>query len=425
MFSYDAMLKDKLKQLKENGSYRYFLEVNKSAQHFPHFHYINIEGIQRSGVNWCSNDYLCMSTREEVIAKLGFVTHRSGSGSSGTRNISGTTIYHKELESTLAGWHKKEAALLFNGAYAANVTTLQTLARHIPGLIFISDERNHASIIEGMKGCKNQKMIFRHNDTDHLKEILSSLPLEQPKLVVFESVYSISGTVAPVKQIVQLAKQFNALTYVDEVHAVGLYGKTGAGIFERENLQDEIDILNGTLSKAIGVFGGYIAASATIVDFVRSFGSGFIFTTSLPPAVCSAANKSIQLIQQDHEWRSAFHQNVRLLRNTLSEYDVKFSPNDSHITAVPVGDADRCRQIAGELLSKQGVYLQPINYPTVPVGEECLRIIITARHQPKHVNHLAYSLNKIINGDNKTYREKFEAIAVATGDSEAEDRSDI
>lgn len=405
MFNYKSFLKEKLQELKDAGSYRYFLEVNKSAQHFPQFHYVNKDGIQRSAVNWCSNDYLCMSTKEEVIAKLGFVTHRSGTGSSGTRNISGTTIYHKELETTLAQWHKKEGALLFNGAYAANVTTLQTLARHIPGLIFISDEKNHASIIEGMRGCKNPKMIFRHNDTDHLTEILSSLPIDEPKLIVFESVYSISGTVAPVKNIIQLAKQYNALTYVDEVHAVGLYGETGAGVFEQENLQDEIDIINGTLSKAIGVFGGYIAASATIVDFIRSYGSGFIFTTSLPPAVCSAANRSIQVIQQDPGCRQEFHLNVLLLRKTLQEYGVKFTPNDSHITSVPVGNANRCREIAGDLLNKQAVYLQPINHPTVPIGEECLRIIITAKHQPKHINHLAFSLNKIINACPAVYHE--------------------
>ncbi len=397
MFPYDSFLRNKIQQLKDAGSYRYFLEVNKSAQHFPFFYYVDKEGIQRSAVNWCSNDYLCMSTKEEVIAKLGFVTHRSGTGSSGTRNISGTTVHHKELETTLAQWHKKEAALLFNGAYAANVTTLQTLARHIPGLTFISDERNHASIIEGMRGCKNPKVIFRHNDTDHLKEILASIPAHQPKIVVFESVYSITGTVAPVREIVRLAKEYNALTYVDEVHAVGLYGRTGAGIFEQEGLQDEIDILNGTLSKAIGVFGGYIAASATIVDFIRSYGSGFIFTTSLPPAVCSAANKSIGLIQEDTEGRHEFHRNVLLLRKRLVECGVQYILNDSHITAVTVGDATRCREVAAELLHKQGIYLQPINFPTVPVGEECLRIVITTKHQPKHINHLAFSLNKILN----------------------------
>jgi 5-aminolevulinate synthase len=397
MFSYEKYLSGKIQQLKDAGSYRYFLEVNKSAQHFPQFYYTNKEGVQRSAINWCSNDYLCMSTNEEVIAKLAFVTHRSGTGSSGTRNISGTTIYHKELETTLAVWHKKEAALLFNGAYAANVTTLQTLGKNIPGLVFISDERNHASIIEGIRGCKNEKKIFNHNDTVHLEEILQSIPIDQPRLIVFESVYSMSGTIAPVKEITALAKKYNALTYIDEVHGVGLYGESGAGILEQENLQREVDIVNGTLSKAIGVFGGYIAASSTIIDFIRSYGSGFIFTTSLPPAVCSAANRSIQLIQQHTEYRNNFHSNVSLLRQALRENGIDFLPNHSHITSVPVKDATRCRQVANDLLLQQGVYLQPINYPTVPVGEECLRIIITAKHQPKHINHLAFSLNKILN----------------------------
>jgi 5-aminolevulinate synthase len=395
MFSYEAYLSEKIQQLKDAGSYRYFLEVNKSAQHFPQFYYSNEEGVQRSAINWCSNDYLCMSTQEEVIAKLGFVTHRSGTGSGGTRNISGTTIYHKELEASLADWHNKEASLLFNGAYQANVTALQTLAKHIPGLVFISDDSNHASIIEGMRGCKNEKRIFRHNDLENLEEILKTIPSDQPKLVVFETVYSIKGSVAPVKEIIALSKKYNALTYADEVHGVGLYGHSGAGMIEQQGLQEEIDIINGTLSKAIGVFGGYIAASQTIIDFIRSFGSGFIFTTSLPPAVCAAANKSIKLIQQNPLWREAFHENVEKLRLALQQNDINFTPNDSHITSVPIAGAVRCRKTAQLLLQKQGVYLQPINHPTVPVGEECLRIIITARHQPKHINHLALSLKKI------------------------------
>lgn len=412
MINYHQILKEKLDLLKQTGAYRYFLEVNKSAQHFPQFYYKNEDGVQRSAVNWCSNDYLCMSTHEEIISKLSFTTHRSGSGSSGTRNISGTTIHHKELEATLGQWHKKEGALLFNGAYQANVTTLQTLGRHIPGLIFISDERNHASLIEGMRAAGNEKKIFRHNDLVHLEEILKDLPSNKPKLLVFESVYSIEGTVAPVREIIRLAKKYNALTYVDEVHAVGLYGETGAGIFEQEGLQDEIDILNGTLSKAIGVFGGYIAASATIVDFIRSYGSGFIFTTSLPPAVCSAANKSIQLIKENKEWRNEFHDRVRLLRECLQENGVEFSPNSSHITRIPVKGADRCRSVASQLLQKQGVYLQPINHPTVAEGEECLRVITTARHQPKHIHHLVYSLKKIIYGHTAD-RKEFPALVIA------------
>ena len=419
MFNYESYLSNKIQYLKDAGSYRYFLEVNKSAQHFPQFYYSNEEGVQRSAINWCSNDYLCMSTNEEVIAKSGFVTHRSGAGSGGTRNISGTTVHHKELETTLANWNQKESALLFNGAYQANVTTLQTLGKHIPGLIFISDERNHASIIEGMRGCKNEKKIFRHNDIAQLEELLKSIPEDQPKLIIFETVYSIKGTVAPVKEIIALAKKYNALTYADEVHAVGLYGPTGAGIFEQENLQQDVDIINGTLSKAIGVFGGYIAASSTIIDFIRSYGSGFIFTTSLPPAICSAANKSIQLIQQSNEWRKAFHDNVHKLREAFLQNEVVFNPNQSHITSIPVKCASRCREVAKQLLEQQGVYLQPINHPTVPVGEECLRVIIIAKHQLKQINHLAYSLKKIVNGQDKAHRTELPAIAVATAESKA------
>lgn len=403
-------LEQKLATLKELGAYRYFLEVNKSAQHFPDFYYRDEQGLQHKAVNWCSNDYLGQSTHEEVIAKLSFTAHRSGTGSGGTRNISGTTIHHCELEKTLAQWHKKEAALLFNGAYAANVTVLQTLGRQIPELVFISDERNHASLIEGMRSAGNTKHIFRHNDVEHLEEILSAIPSTQLKIIVFESVYSMSGTVAPIQKIIALAKKHDALTYVDEVHAVGLYGKSGAGILEQQNLQDEIDIINGTLSKAVGVFGGYIAASATIVDFVRSFGGGFIFTTSLPPAVCSAANKSIQLIQRDAEVREKFFNNVKLLREALQTQRVPFNTNNTHITIVPIGEARRCKYVASELL-KLGVYLQPINHPTVPIGEECLRIIITNRHSTEHIQYLAQCLNKVLHGNHHTHRTQLQTVA--------------
>lgn len=293
MTNYSILFQQKINHLKQQGAYRQFVEVNKSAQHFPSFYYRNYQHILRSAINWCSNDYLCMSIHEEVIAKLSFVAHRSGGGSGGTRNISGTTNHHYELEKTLANWHQKEAALVFNGAYQANVSTLQTLGKHINNLVFISDEYNHASIIQGIKTAGNERKIFKHNNVNHLEEILTNIPLHQPKIIVFESVYSMAGTIANAKEIIALAKQYNALTYIDEVHAVGLYGATGAGILEQENLQTEIDIVNGTLSKSIGVFGGYIAASNTIIDFIRSYSSGFIFTTSLPPAICAAANKSI------------------------------------------------------------------------------------------------------------------------------------
>jgi 5-aminolevulinate synthase len=413
MTNYNNIFQQKLDLLKEQGAYRQFLEVNKSAQHFPNFYYKNNEGIQRSAINWCSNDYLCMSTHEEVIAKLSFVAHRSGTGSSGTRNISGTTIHHKELENTLANWHKKEAALLFNGAYQANASTLQTLGKHIEDLVFISDEYNHASIIEGIKASGNERKIFQHNNLQSLEEILKNIPFHQPKIIVFESVYSMAGTIANAKEIIALAKLYNALTYVDEVHAVGLYGATGAGILEQENLQAEIDIVNGTLSKAIGVFGGYITASKTIIDFIRSFGSGFIFTTSLPPAICAAANKSIQLIQQDVELRTSFFNTVLLLRSVLDQNKVAYTNNNSHITRIHIGEAKRCKQLANDLLQLQAVYLQPINFPTVPKGQECLRIIVTPKHQPKHIHHLAYSLKKMLYEQDTHNRQSIEAVAVA------------
>lgn len=409
--NYEKLLEEKLEMLRGAGAYRYFLEVNKSAQHFPNFNYIDESGNQFRAVNWCSNDYLGMSTQEDIISKLGFVAHRSGTGSGGTRNISGTTNYHRELENELANWHKKEGSLLFSGAYLANVTTLQTLGKNIPGLIYLSDEENHASIIEGMRGCKNEKKIFRHNDVRHLEDLLQSIPLANPKMIVFESVYSMSGTVAPVKDIIRLAKKYNALTYIDEVHGVGLYGELGAGILELENVQEEIDIVNGTLSKAIGVFGGYIAASATIIDFIRSFGSGFIFTTSLPPGICAAATKSIRFIKNNPELRKTFFENVYQLRNLLRLNGIEYKDNASHITIVPINDAVLCKEIADRLLNKHEIYLQPINYPTVPVGQECLRIIITARHLQKHINHLAYSLKKIVHGETEIDRKGVPAIA--------------
>lgn len=415
--NYQTLFTEQLQQLRSTGAYRYFLELNKSAQHFPRFTYADETELTQQAVNWCSNDYLGMSSEEAVISKLGYVAHRSGAGSGGTRNISGTTSFHKQLETLLAGWHGKEAALLFNGAYQANVTTLQTLGRQLPGLVFFSDERNHASIIEGIRGCKNSKRIFRHNDMQHLESLLAEWPADQPKLIVFESVYSMSGTVAPVKKIAALASKYNALTYADEVHAVGLYGSQGAGLLEQEGLQQKIDIVNGTLSKAIGVFGGYIAASALVVDYIRSFGRGFIFTTSLPPAICAAAAASVERIIADKPLRERFFTNVYKLRAALQKAGVAFRPNQSHITIIPITGADKCRELAALLLKQQGIYLQPINFPTVPAGEECLRVIITARHQSNHINHLAFSLKKVVHGEDTPDREGFPFVTVAAGDS--------
>jgi 5-aminolevulinate synthase len=396
MTDYNQLLSTQLEQLKQSGSYRYFLDINKSARDFPRFYYKDENGQEKTAVNWCSNDYLCMSVNEQVIEQFRSVAGHSGVGSGGTRNISGTTVYHRELENALAGLHKKEAALLFSGAYLANLTTLSTLGRLFPDAVFLSDEKNHASLIEGMRASGRKKVIFRHNDAAHLEELLKELPADQPKIIAFESVYSIHGAIAPVKEILSLAKKYNCLTYLDEVHAVGLYGDDGGGITSQLGLQDKIDIVNGTLAKGFGVIGGYIAASKIIVDAIRSFGSGFIFTTSLPPAVCAAAIKSSELVIKDNALRKSFHTKVARLRSILKGHEIEYSDNPSHITPIPIGDSALCKKIADRLLREFGVYLQPVNFPTVKRGEECLRVIVTVKHEEGDMLHLAKSLQSVL-----------------------------
>lgn len=389
-----------LNELKESGNYRYFLDVDKSALNFPHFRYSNELGEIHEATNWCSNDYLCMSVNPDVIDACVNVTRRSGTGSGGTRNISGTTVHHKALETVLARLHDKEAALVFGGAYLANLTTLSTMGKIFPDLVFISDEQNHASLIEGMRASRCEKIIFRHNDIAHVHEILSSLPSDKPKMLVFESVYSISGTVAPIQELVALAKEFGALIYIDEVHAVGLYNDNGAGYAAELGIADQIDIINGTLAKGFGVIGGYVAASRSLVDAIRSFGSGFIFTTSLPPATCAAAVKSVEILTSNQRMRDQLHANVALLRSILDEYGVTYRHNPSHITPIPIGDSRTCKAIADRLLHEHGAYMQPINYPTVPRGEECLRVVATPRHTKVDMENLALSLANVLQQEN-------------------------
>jgi 5-aminolevulinate synthase len=395
MTNYEDILSQQLEKLKQSGSYRYFLEVHKNAQTFPRFHY-RVGDETRTAVNWCSNDYMGMSVNPEVIETFTSISNQSGTGSGGTRNISGTTTYHRELENTLAALHHKEAALIFGGAYLANFTVLSTLGRLFKEAVFLSDEKNHASLIEGMRATSCQKIIFQHNDVGHLEELLKQLPIDQPKIIVFESVYSINGTIAPLKEIAILAKKYNCLTYLDEVHAVGLYGEDGGGITSELNLQNEIDIINGTLAKSFGVIGGYIAASQIIIDAMRSFGSGFIFTTSLPPAACAAAVKSIEMLRADHTLRESFHANVVRLRQLLEAHGVPYNSNPSHITPVPIGDSIKCKRIADRLLHEFGIYLQPVNFPTVKIGEECLRIIVTLKHTEEDIFDLAKSLQLVL-----------------------------
>ncbi len=395
-FDYQDWAENKLLELKTSGTYRYFLGIEKNADTFPQFRYTDNHGQVKTAINWCGNDYLAMSTHPEVLKVFQKNIRDTGAGSGGTRNIAGTTRRHQELEMELASWHGKEAALLFNGAYQANQTAMSTLGRLLPELVFISDEENHASLIEGMRAVPNKKYIFRHNDLDHLEEILRSIPPSVPHLVVFESVYSISGTVAPVTQIVGLAKKYQSLIYIDEVHAVGLYGPEGSGMSEELGVRDQIDFINGTLSKAIGAFGGYIAASTTWVDLIRSFGPGFIFTTSLPPAVCAAATASIRHIRKHPELRLAFFVNVHRLRAQLDLHAIPYSGVQSHITHLRIGHEDRCRQWSENLLNSFGHYLQPINFPTVPQGAACLRLTITPRHTEEDIRQLTLALDQVL-----------------------------
>lgn len=406
MFNYQSVIQEKIATLKQSGAYRYFLDLNKSAQHFPKFYFENALGQKKQAINWCSNDYLCMSVQEEVIGKLSYVAHRTGAGSGGTRNISGTTIYHRELENTLAKLHQKEAALLFGGAYMANLTTLSTLGKLFPDAVFISDEENHASIIEGIKASGCNKIIFPHNNTIALEQILAELPSNIPKILVFESVYSISGTLAPLEEMILLAKKYHCLSYVDEVHAVGMYGATGAGLAAELGIEKGIDIINGTLAKGFGVIGGYIAAQQDLIDAIRSFGSGFIFTSSLPPAICAAANASIQYLIHAVELRKSFHANIALFRNILKKYQVAFSGEASHITKINIGDAALCKQIADQLLHCHGMYIQPVNFPTVKKGEACFRITVTIKHNENDMIALASALHQLLPANNISLKKK-------------------
>jgi len=394
MIKYAEIFAQKLSELKDSGTYRYFLNVNKSAQHFPVFYFEDADGKKYRAINFCSNDYLAMSVHEEVISKLAYVGNRAGAGSGGTRNISGTTIYHRDLENTIASLHQKDAALLFGSAYLANLTALNVLGKIMPDAVFISDENNHASIIEGIKASGCDKKIFQHNDLEDLENILKSIPIDKPKVIVFESVYSMSGTVAPILEIVLLAKKYQALTYIDEVHAVGIYGENGGGMTEALGVQNGIDLINGTLAKGFGVFGGYIAGNALLVDAIRSLGAGFIFTTSLPPAICAAAIKSIEYLKNDKAIRPSYHQKVKELRKLLDSNKIPYRANDTHITPVPIGNELDCKEISDLLLYAHGIYIQPIVYPTVKKGEACLRITITSKHSIAEMEILVQALKQ-------------------------------
>lgn len=393
---YNTEMYERLERLKKDGNYRHFLETEKSARSFPIFSFKDSDGNSRQAVNFCGNDYLCMSMDEGVAKTISDITAQRGMGSGGTRNISGTTDLHNALENRLATLHAKESALVFNSAFMANSASLATLGKLFNDCIFVSDEENHASIIEGIKNSGKEKTIFRHNDTAHLAEILENIPVSRPKIIVFESVYSISGDVAPAAEICRLAKKHEALTYCDEVHAIGLYGQNGSGMLNRLGAQHEVNIINGTLAKSYGLLGGYIAADKTTVDYLRSFAPGFIFTTTLPPALCAAAVTAINKVAGDEPGRVLYHQKVQALRQALTQNGILFHANNSHITQIHVGDSEKCKKLAHQLLYDHGIYLQPIFPPTVRSGNACFRITLSSRHTLEQIDILAQKLKQIL-----------------------------
>ena len=392
--NYKKYFSDELTSLKSQGLYRRFREINRDKKHFPRATE-RFEGSERPVEVWCSNDYLNLSQHPEVIKKSVEVIEELGTGSGGTRNISGTSSYHADLERELASLHNKESSLIFPSAYTANQSTLWTLCKKLEGIEVFSDELNHASMIQGIKNANVPCHIFRHNDVGHLRKLLNTSNASVPKLIVLESLYSMEGLRSPLKQIVSLAKEFNALTYLDEVHSVGLYGSEGRGIANEQNISDEIDIINGTLSKAFGQMGGYVAASSDIIDFIRSFAPGFIFTSSANPSIAAASIKAIEIAKKSEHLRDEIRKNSDLIRAGLRDLEIPHLDNDSHIIPIHLEDPRLCKEAANLLIEDHGIYIQPVIYPTVPKGDERFRVTITPKHQAEDIERFLSSLNQV------------------------------
>jgi len=389
---YEAMFRRPLDALRAAGAYRIFADIERIAGEFPRAIYRG-NGVVKEVTVWCSNDYLCMGQDETVLAAMHDALDRSGAGAGGTRNISGTNHHHVILEQELAALHRKQAALLFGSGYASNWATLGTLGAMLPNCVIFSDEFNHASMIEGMRHSRCRVEIFKHNDVADLRNKLAAAEAGVPKIVAFESVYSMDGDFAPIADICDVADAHHAMTYLDEVHAVGLYGDQGGGLSDLSGLSDRLTVIEGTLGKAFGVVGGYIAGSDALCDLIRSFASGFIFSTALPPSVAAGALASVRLLRKDGAIR-ALHQNrVGALRSKLDEAGIPHLRNPSHIVPIPVGDPIRCRRISDMLLDRHGIYVQPINHPTVPRGTERLRITPTPRHSDDDIARLVEALS--------------------------------
>ena len=392
--NYKKFFSDELVSLKSQGLYRKFRAINRNKSSFPKATE-RFEGKEREVEVWCSNDYLNLSQHPQVTQTSVEVINQLGTGSGGTRNISGTSTYHVDLENLLAELHQKESALLFPSAYTANQSTLWTLCKNMEGVEVFSDELNHASLIQGIKNADVVTHIFRHNDTEHLEELLKTANANSPKIIVFESLYSMEGLRSPLQKIIEIARRYNALTYLDEVHSVGLYGPEGRGITAEKGLDQDIDIINGTLSKSFGQMGGYVAANSDIIDYIRSFAPGFIFTSSMNPSIAAASITAINIAKKAEDLRENIRHNSARIRKGLTDLEIPFLENDSHIIPIHLYDPRLCKEAANMLLEKHGIYIQPIFYPTVPKGDERFRVTITPRHEAGDIDHFLEALDDV------------------------------
>ncbi|WP_041778950.1 5-aminolevulinate synthase [Beijerinckia indica] len=389
---YGQFFDDAILRLKAERRYRVFADLERDAATYPVARWHRAPDRIEDVVIWCSNDYLCMGRHPDVIAAMSEAASRYGVGAGGTRNISGTNHPLVQLEDELASLHDKPAALVFTSGWISNLAAISTIADLLPNCLILSDQLNHNSMIEGIRRSSAKRQIFRHNDLAHLEELLAAADPDQAKLIVFESLYSMNGDIAPIAAIADLADRYNAMTYMDEVHAVGLYGPHGGGIGERDGVMDRIDVIEGTLAKGFGTLGGYIAASKSIIDAVRSYAPSFIFTTALPPAVAAAAHAAVRLLKDGKEWRAQHQRQSMLTKHALSAAGLPVMNNPSHIVPVLVGDAELCKTATDMLLERHNIYIQPINYPTVAKGTERLRITPSPLHTDAHVVHLVEAM---------------------------------
>ena len=408
--NYKKVIKNQLEEFQSNGFGRTFTPIYRRKESFP-FTEIDFSGESKFQENfnsnttiWCSNDYLNMSHHPAVIDRMIEIIKTVGTGSGGTRNISGSTPYHNQLESDLAKFHKRERGLIFTSAYVANQTTLATLCKRLKGIQVFSDELNHASLIEGIKNSKADCSIFRHNDLDHLEELLKSTEKNIPKIIVFESLYSMDGTETNISDYVALAKKYDALTYLDEVHAVGLYGAGGRGVAYKNGVSNDIDIINGTLAKGFGQIGGYIVGDDTMIDFIRSFAPGFIFTTSMMPSIAAASSKSISIVEGLDEKREDIINKAKYIRNRLTDLKIPFVDSDSHIIPLLAYSTSKAKAYSRKLLDDHNIYIQPIFYPTVPRDSARLRITVTPKHTKDDIDHLLNALSMVWNQNNIVMR---------------------